>query len=156
MGLLLFKVPGLRQIKMNMLTLKLSFIMVTFFLLQNFNRNAQSISTDSLVNIFIREQQIKYNIPAIAVAVISNGHIIKASGYGHINLDNTIPAKPTSISSIFPTFLVFCGSLPLMTIYYKIARSSQKRKSYEKTSNFIFYANYRFNVYCSGQFNPQT
>jgi CubicO group peptidase (beta-lactamase class C family) len=74
--------------------------MLTFLLMQNFNSNAQSISTDSLVNTFIREQQTKYNIPGIAVAVISKGQIIKASGYGYINLDNKIPATPTSIFAI--------------------------------------------------------
>ncbi|MGB4845128.1 MAG: serine hydrolase [Ferruginibacter sp.] len=90
--------PVERKRKMNML--RSSFFILTFFLLQSVNINAQSISTDSLVNSFIREQQTKYNIPGIAVAVISKGQIIKATGYGYINLDNKIPATPTSIFAI--------------------------------------------------------
>jgi len=75
------------------------FILV-FVLIQTTNTNAQLVSTDSLVNTFIREQQTKYNIPGIAVAVISKGQIIKASGFGYINLDNKVPATPTSIFAI--------------------------------------------------------
>jgi len=78
----------------------LSIFILTFLLIQSINLNAQSISTDSLVNAFILEQQTKYNIPGIAVAVISKGQIIKATGYGFINLDNKVPATPTSIFAI--------------------------------------------------------
>lgn len=49
---------------------------------------------------FIRAEMERQNIPGLSLAVLRNGEIIKASGYGLANMEEQIPATPTTVYKI--------------------------------------------------------
>lgn len=57
---------------------------------------AQSDRTDE----FIRAEMERQNIPGLSLAVLRNGEIVKARGYGLANIEEGIPATPTTVYKI--------------------------------------------------------
>ncbi len=49
---------------------------------------------------FIRAQMKRQNIPGLALAVVKNGQIIKAAGYGLANIQREIPVSPETVFHI--------------------------------------------------------
>jgi len=49
------------------------------------------------VDDFVKKQMEERKIPGLSIAVMKNGEIIKAEGYGYANLEHMVPAKPETI-----------------------------------------------------------
>ena len=49
---------------------------------------------------FINEQRREFQLPAVSLAVVKNGEIIKAGGYGLADKDRNIPATPDTVYKI--------------------------------------------------------
>jgi CubicO group peptidase (beta-lactamase class C family) len=49
------------------------------------------------VDDFVKAELSKRKIPGISIAVMKNGVIVKAQGYGYSNLEHMVPAKPETI-----------------------------------------------------------
>jgi CubicO group peptidase (beta-lactamase class C family) len=54
-------------------------------------------SIGNAVNTYITSEIAAEKIPGLALAVVRDGHIIKASGYGFANLELNVPVKPETI-----------------------------------------------------------
>jgi D-alanyl-D-alanine carboxypeptidase len=52
------------------------------------------------VDDYVREQMQKQHIPALSVAVIKDGRLVKAKGYGFANLEHKVPARPDTVYKI--------------------------------------------------------
>ncbi|MGH9857622.1 MAG: serine hydrolase domain-containing protein, partial [Acidobacteriota bacterium] len=46
---------------------------------------------------FVKKEMEKRKIPGLSIAVMKDGKIIKAQGYGFSNLEHQVPAKPETI-----------------------------------------------------------
>lgn len=57
---------------------------------------AFSASADS-VDDFVRNEMKKQNIPGLSIAVVRNGEVIKAEGYGFANLEHQVPATKDTV-----------------------------------------------------------
>ena len=57
---------------------------------------ARQDKTDEFINAQLREQ----NIPGLALAIVKNGKIIKAEGYGYADLERKIPITPVTVLKI--------------------------------------------------------
>lgn len=69
---------------------------------------AQSAAPDS-IDLFLKTKMQQKNIPALQVAVIRDGKIIKHNSYGTANLENDIPATEESIFSVNSITKAFVG-----------------------------------------------
>jgi CubicO group peptidase (beta-lactamase class C family) len=49
------------------------------------------------VDDFVKTELEKRRIPGLSIAVMKNGEIVKAQGYGYANLEHLVPAKPETI-----------------------------------------------------------
>ena len=49
---------------------------------------------------FVRSWMEKQHVPAVAIAVIKDGALIKAQGYGVADVENRIPARPDTVFKI--------------------------------------------------------
>lgn len=49
------------------------------------------------VDTYINEQLRKRHIPGLSLAVVKNGKIVKAKGYGFANLEHRVPATPDTV-----------------------------------------------------------
>src|SRR5687768_10526188 len=57
---------------------------------------ARQDKTDEFITAQLREQ----NIPGLALAIVENGKIIKAEGYGYADLERKIPITPSTVLKI--------------------------------------------------------
>lgn len=71
--------------------------------------HAQQRSTSDSVDVFLKTQMEKRHIPALQVAVIRDGKIIKNSTYGIANLEHNVPATNESVFSINSITKAFVG-----------------------------------------------
>lgn len=67
---------------------------------------AQSDRTDE----FIRAEMERQNIPGLSLAVLRNGEIIEARGYGLANIEEQIPATPKTVYKIASVSKVFIAA----------------------------------------------
>jgi CubicO group peptidase (beta-lactamase class C family) len=70
---------------------------------------AQPLSTSDSIDNFIKAIMQQRHIPALQVAVVRNGHIIKNNSYGIANLENNIKATDQSIFSVNSITKAFTG-----------------------------------------------
>lgn len=78
------------------LTNRLFVILVGFVLFCAVPCVAQDAAT-AKVNDFIKSEMQKQRIPGVSLAVVKDGHIILARGYGHANVEHQVPVKPETI-----------------------------------------------------------
>lgn len=65
-------------------------------------------ATDS-IDIILKDKMQKLRIPALQLAVIQHGQIVKLASYGTANLENSVPASDESIFSINSCTKAFVG-----------------------------------------------
>lgn len=70
--------------------------------------NAQSTVSDS-IDVFLQQTMKAKKIPALQLAIVQDGKIVKQAVYGTANLENNIPATPESIFSINSISKAFTG-----------------------------------------------
>lgn len=70
--------------------------------------NAQSTVSDS-IDVFLQQTMKAKKIPALQLAIVQDGKIMKQAVYGTANLENNIPATPESIFSINSITKAFTG-----------------------------------------------
>jgi len=70
---------------------------------------AQQLNISDSVDLFLKQKMQERHIPALQVAVIRQGNIIKNTTYGIANLENNIIAKPESIFSVNSITKAFVG-----------------------------------------------
>ncbi len=52
------------------------------------------------VDAFVMAQMAKQHVPAVSIAVLKHGKIVKAKGYGTVNLELAVPATPDTVYQI--------------------------------------------------------
>ena len=57
---------------------------------------ARQDKTDEFINAQLREQ----NIPGLALAIVKDGKVVKAQGYGYADLDRKVPVTPDTVLKI--------------------------------------------------------
>jgi len=67
--------------------------LILFSLLIPYPFSAQTDEVDD----YVRAQMQKRNIPGLSLAVVKNGEIIKAKGYGLANVELNVPASPQTV-----------------------------------------------------------
>jgi len=70
--------------------------------------NAQNTVSDS-IDVFLQQTMKAKKIPALQLAIVQDGEIVKQAVYGTANLENNIPATPESIFSINSITKAFTG-----------------------------------------------
>lgn len=85
-----------------------AFILLLFGLIPVFS-TAQQLNTTDSIDLFLKQKMQERHIPALQVAVIREGKIIKNTTYGIANLENNIAAKPESIFSVNSITKAFVG-----------------------------------------------
>ncbi len=80
--------------KNKLVYLHFAFLLVTFFLL--FNLSAQADEADD----YVRAQMQERHIPGAAIAVVKDGRLIKALGYGMANVELNVPATKDTVFEI--------------------------------------------------------
>lgn len=91
--------------KLNYFTILLSLLLVLFFT----STNAQQLSTSDSIDAFVQAKMQQRHIPALQVAVVRNGKIIKDTTFGIANLENNIKATDQTIFSINSITKAFTG-----------------------------------------------
>ncbi len=59
-----------------------------------------SVAQSERVDGFIRDEMQKHRIPGVSIAVVKDGKLIKASGYGLANVEHSIAVKPDTVFKI--------------------------------------------------------
>src|ERR1700752_886306 len=49
------------------------------------------------VDDFLKSEIEKRKIPGLSIAIMKNGEIVKAQGYGFSNIEHQVPAKPETV-----------------------------------------------------------
>jgi CubicO group peptidase (beta-lactamase class C family) len=57
---------------------------------------AQDVAADR-IDAYLRDEMARQQIPGLAVAVIKDGHIVLARGYGLANVEHQVPVKPETV-----------------------------------------------------------
>jgi CubicO group peptidase (beta-lactamase class C family) len=70
---------------------------------------AQQLTTSDSIDVFIKNKMQQRHIPALQIAVVRQGKIVKNSTYGIANLENTITATDESIFSVNSITKAFVG-----------------------------------------------
>src|SRR5262249_57778146 len=55
---------------------------------------------DDDVDLYIKTSMARQHIPGLSLALIRDGKIIKAKGYGHASVELNVPASPTTASPL--------------------------------------------------------
>src|ERR1700744_5419016 len=71
--------------------------------------HAQQLSTSDSINAFVKAKMQQRHIPALQIAVLRGGKIIKDTSFGIANLENNIPATDQTIFSINSITKAFVG-----------------------------------------------
>jgi CubicO group peptidase (beta-lactamase class C family) len=70
---------------------------------------AQKLSASDSIDVFLQTQMQKRHIPALQIAVVRGGKIIKNATYGTANLENKVPATAETVFSINSITKAFVG-----------------------------------------------
>lgn len=70
---------------------------------------AQAQSPDDGVTAFLKDKMRQEQIPALQVAVVRHGKVVKLAAYGTANIENAVPASDESIFSINSCTKAFTG-----------------------------------------------
>ncbi|MGY0039141.1 serine hydrolase [Pedobacter sp. NJ-S-72] len=97
-------------------------------LLFYFPAEAQSDLTSDSVDVFIKNKMQQLYIPALQVAIVRGGKMIKLSSYGIANLENSIPATDESLFSINSCTKSFVG-VAIMRSFRRTANSTSMIRS---------------------------
>src|SRR5262245_18661176 len=73
---------------------------------------AQAESADEFIKTEMRDQRI----PGLSVAVVKNGAVVLAKGYGFANLELNVPAKPETIFQSGSVGKQFTATLVMMLV----------------------------------------
>jgi CubicO group peptidase (beta-lactamase class C family) len=84
-----------------------SFIVYIFLL--STSATAQQLSTSDSLDLFLKAKMLQRHIPALQVAVVRSGKIIKNTTYGVANLENSIKATDETVFSVNSITKAFVG-----------------------------------------------
>src|SRR5437660_12772609 len=68
------------------------------------------------VDEFVKAEMQKRRIPGLSIAVVKNGKIVKAKGYGLANLELKVPAAPETIYQSGSVGKQFTATLVMMLV----------------------------------------
>ena len=68
------------------------------------------------VDSYIREKMSARHIPGLSLAVVRNGKIIYAKGYGMANLELSVPASPETNYPIYSVTKIFTATAVMMLV----------------------------------------
>lgn len=69
--------------------LKLSVIILLFYV--------PTLAQESSIDDYVQTEMQKQRIPGLSLAIVKNGQIVLARGYGYANLEHQVPVKPVTI-----------------------------------------------------------
>lgn len=73
--------------------LHLLVVTILFLPVITFSQGNVSVRVDN----FVKAEMLKQKVPGVSVAVVKNGKIILAKGYGFANVEHNVPVKPETI-----------------------------------------------------------
>jgi len=89
--------------------MKLSIVKSALILLVFSSVAAKAQTAPDSIDVFIKDVMAKKRIPALQLAVIRHGKVVKNATYGMANIEQNIPATPASIFSINSLTKAFVG-----------------------------------------------
>lgn len=92
---------------MKLKTFSLSFLALIFVLTSSVK--SQSLSTSDSIDVFIKAKMEQRKIPALQLAILGSGKILKNTTYGIANLENEIKATDKTLFSINSITKAFVG-----------------------------------------------
>jgi CubicO group peptidase (beta-lactamase class C family) len=84
-----------------------TFLLFSVFLIRS--ASAQEVSAPDSIDLFLQGKMQRLHIPALQVAVVRDGKIVKNKTYGIANLENNIPATDHTIFSVNSITKAFTG-----------------------------------------------
>ncbi|HRD40714.1 MAG TPA: serine hydrolase domain-containing protein, partial [Bacteroidia bacterium] len=107
--------------KKNVLALSLSLVSMSLFAQGNFIK-------DSL-DVFVNREMKRWNMPGMAIAIVKDGKVIVAKGYGYADVAKKIPATENTVFQIASNSKAFTGtSLALLEHYGKLKLTDPVKK----------------------------
>jgi CubicO group peptidase (beta-lactamase class C family) len=86
-----------------------SIVMSLLVSLISLSANSQNQRTQDSIDLFLKDKMQKLHIPALQIAVIQHGKIVKQSSYGISNIENSVKATNESMFSINSCTKAFVG-----------------------------------------------
>ena len=83
------------------------------------------------VDDYVRAQMNEQRIPGVALAIVRNGHIVKAAGYGVADVDNDVPVTPETVFELASITKQFTATLIMMLV------EEQKLHLDDKLASFL-------------------
>ena len=83
------------------------FVLCSLFFIRS--ASAQEVSRPDSIDLFLQSKMQRLHIPALQVAVVRDGKIVKNKTYGIANLENNIPATDQTIFSVNSITKAFTG-----------------------------------------------
>ncbi len=92
--------------KINLSKSPVMFLLVSLISL---TANSQNQQHNDSIDVFLKDKMEKLHIPALQLAVIQHGKVVKLKSYGTSNLENSVPATNESMFSINSCTKAFVG-----------------------------------------------
>ncbi len=101
---------------------------IAFILISNLSLAQGNFVNDSL-DIYIKRELTRWNLPGLAIAVVKEGKVIFMKGYGLANVAKKIPVTENTIFQIASNSKAFTGtSLALLEYYGKLNLNDKVKK----------------------------
>lgn len=109
----------------------MNFILKTFaFLLVINSAIAQNNFINDSLDIYIKREMARWNLPGMAIAIVKDGKVIFMKGYGYSNVNTKTPVTENTVFQIASNSKAFTGtSLALLEHYGKL-KLNDKVKTY--------------------------
>ena len=79
---------------------------------------------------YVRSQLAEQRIPGLALAIVRNGQIVKAEGYGIADVDNDVPVTPDTVFEVASITKQFTATLIMMLVEEQKLRLDDKLVSF--------------------------
>jgi CubicO group peptidase (beta-lactamase class C family) len=94
----------------------------------------QPVAQEDRIDIFIKSEIQRQNIPGLSLAVVKEGQVVKAGGYGVANIDVKAPATPETIYKIASVSQQFIASGIMLLVQEKQIGLDDSIRKYLKGS----------------------
>src|SRR5713226_10146355 len=87
--------------------LKILFVIIPFIFAAT-GRGAD-VSQSENIDVYIKQEMTKYQIPGLALAVAKDGKILKLKGYGLSSVEFDLPANENTVFQLYSVSKIFAG-----------------------------------------------
>lgn len=105
-------------------------IKITALLAVSLQTFAQSNFIKDSLDIYINREMKRWNMPGMAIAIVKDGKVIVAKGYGYADLAKKVPATENTVFQIASNSKAFTGTALALLEHYGKLKLSDKAKTY--------------------------